>query len=92
MLYYCAYTWNQGTTDAQVRRRIAEVQIPSGVTVRGYFPFVGGGAGFLLLETDDPEQLRDLLVQSMDLIHWDVRAVTEGNWQQEVERSRQATG
>jgi hypothetical protein len=88
MLYHCAYTWNQGTTDSQVRQRIAESRPAEGVTVRGYYPFVGGGAGVMLLETDDPEQLRALLVQSMDIIHWDVRACTEGNWEREVERSR----
>ncbi len=81
MLYYCAYTWNQGTTEAQVRELMAQGEMPQGLTVRGYYPFVGGGAGFMLLETDDPEPLRAFLVPSMGLIHWDVRACTEASWE-----------
>jgi hypothetical protein len=89
MLYYCAYTWNQGTTDAQVKRLMAQEEMPTGVTVQGYYPFVGGGAGFFLLETDDPGELRAYLVPSMGLIHWDVRAVTEGNWEQTLASAKQ---
>jgi hypothetical protein len=94
MLYHCAYTWNQGTTAAQVRQLLAETEPDpgaAGVTVRGYYPFVGGGAGVVLLETDEPEALRAFLVPSFGLVHWDVRAVTEGNWEQELAAARQET-
>ncbi len=91
MLYYCAYTWNQGTTDEQLRQLVAETEISEGPTVRGYYTFVGGGAGFFLLETDDPEQIRAYLVPSMGLLRWDVRAVVEGNWEQEVAAVKQGT-
>ena len=91
MLYHCAYTWNQGTTAEQVKQLIAEVPDPTaaGVTVRGYYPFVGGGAGVFLLETDDPTALRAYLVPTMGHIHWDVRAATEGNWEQERAAAQQ---
>jgi hypothetical protein len=90
MLYHCAYTWNQGTTAEQVTQLIAQEPDPqtAGITVRGYYPFVGGGAGVFLLETDDPEALRTFLVPSFDAIHWDVRAATEGNWEQELSDAR----
>ena len=91
MLYYCAYTWNQGTTDEQVSQHIANVQIPEQLTVRGYYPFVGGGAGFFLVETDQPQRLREFLVPSMGVIHWDVRAVTEGDWDQEMAEAQRTT-
>ena len=92
MLYYCAYTWNQGTTGEQVQRLLAEERSVEHLTVRGYYPFVGGGAGFFLVETDQPERLREFLVPSMGLVHWDVRAVTEGDWDQEQGAAKQATG
>jgi hypothetical protein len=91
MLYHCAYTWNQGTTEDQVRQILANEPAPqtAGVTVRGYYPFVGGGAGVFLLETDDPEALRAFLVPSFGAVHWDVRAATEGDWEQELAAAKQ---
>jgi hypothetical protein len=89
MIYVCQYTWNPGTTDEQVQQRIAAARMPENLTVRGYYPLVGGGAGYVIVETDEPQRVRELLVQSMDLIRWDVRAVTEGDLQQEVEAAKQ---
>jgi hypothetical protein len=91
MLYHCAYTWNQGTTAEQVRQLLIDTpdSVGEGVQVRGYYPFVGGGAGVVLVETDDPDALRTFLVPSMGLIRWDVRAVTEGDLEQEIAAARQ---
>jgi hypothetical protein len=91
MLYHCAYTWNQGTTQEQVTRILAQELPPAAasVTVRGYYPFVGGGAGVFLLETEDPAALRAFLVPSFGAVHWDVRAATEGDWEQELAAARQ---
>lgn len=77
MLYYCAYTWNQGTTQAEVDRRLMQEMDgkPLGAAIRGYYDLVGGGAGFLILETDDPNAVAALLTPFMDLMHWDVRAI-----------------
>lgn len=91
MLYHCAYTWNQGTTEEKIRQLIADVpdSAGDGVSVQGYYPFVGGGAGVLLVEAEEPEALRAFLVPSMELIHWDVWAVTAGDWEQEIAAARQ---
>ncbi len=43
--------------------------------IRGYYGLVGGGAGFLILETDDPYQVDEFLRPSMHLMSWDVRAI-----------------
>lgn len=79
MLYYCAYTWNQGTTQADVDRQLRAVMDgkPLGATIRGYYDLVGGGAGFLILETDDPNAVATLLTPFMDVMRWDVRAIVE---------------
>ena len=46
------------------------------------------GEGVFLLETDDPAALRAFLVPSFGLMHWDVRAATEGDWEQELAAAR----
>lgn len=77
MLYYCAYTWNQGTTQTDVDKRLLGLMTgaPLGATIQGYYDLVGGGAGFLILESDDPNAIGELLMPFMDLMHWDVRAI-----------------
>jgi hypothetical protein len=77
VLYYCAYTWNQGTTQADVDARLRSVMDgkPLGAVIRGYYDLVGGGAGFLILETDDPTAVAGLLTPFMDVMRWDVRAI-----------------
>ncbi len=79
MLYYCAYTWNQGTTQADVDKRLLGLMTgkPLGAAIKGYYDLVGGGAGFLILETDDPNAIGELLMPFMELMHWDVRAIVE---------------
>ena len=61
MQYYCAYTWHHDTTMEQVARMIvedADAGKPGPEMIRGYYGLVGGGAGFLILETDDPLQVK----------------------------------
>lgn len=84
MLYMCAYTWHPGTTLQQVNDLIAHEASDKdpGVTVRGYYPLVGGGAGYMLMEADDPQRINDYLVPTMGLLAWDVRQVMERNWEQ----------
>ena len=57
MLYYCAYTWNPGVTIEDVGPAILE-QHDAGTLhpewIRGYYGLVGGGAGFLILDVEDP--------------------------------------
>ena len=84
MIYMCKYTWYPGTTSEDVNALIAEEspQQDTGVTVRGYYTLVGGGAGYFLLEADDPQHINDYLVPTMGLIAWDVRQVIERDWEQ----------
>ena len=57
--------------------------------IRGWYTLAGGGAGFLLVETDDPRELTTLLQPYMDLINWDVHAVYEQPYDEAIERFRQ---
>lgn len=83
MLYMCEYTWHPGTTAEDVTQLLAKeaAQQHTGVTVRGYYYLVGGGAGYFLLEAEDPQRINDYLVPSMGLIAWDVRQVIERDWE-----------
>lgn len=95
MLWYCAYTWHPGTTREQVRQRIVQ-QHDAGTNpsdkIRGWYDMVGGGAGFLLVETDNPQAVNDFLMPYMDLMAWDVRGVNALQYDQAIERFRQAVG
>jgi len=92
MLYYCAYTWHQDTTLEQVARVVVE-HVDAGKRgpemIRGYYGLVGGGAGFLILETDDPMQVNDFLRPSMHLMSWDVRAIIPYDFEESVAEFRQ---
>lgn len=78
MQYYCAYTWHHDTTMEQVDRLIvahADAGKPGAEMIRGYYGLVGGGAGFLILETDDPREVNAFLRPLRHLMSWDVRAI-----------------
>ena len=95
MLYVAEYTWHPGTTLEDVVRLQAEGAsslASSGVTVRGYYGLVGGGAGYLLLEADDPQRINDFLVPTMGRIAYDVRQVIERDFAQEVAAAAQQRG
>jgi hypothetical protein len=80
MQWYCRYTWYPGTTTARVRRRVIQ-QHQAGTNhpekIRGWFNLAGGGAGFMLVEAEDPRQLSEILEPYMDLMAWDVHAIYE---------------
>ena len=95
MLYYCAYTWHHGTTLEQVARMAvedADAGTPGPEMIRGYYGLVGGGAGFLILETDDPHQITEFLRPSMQLMSWDVRAITPFDYEEDLAEFRQMVG
>jgi hypothetical protein len=95
MMWYCAYTWHPGTTREQVRDRILR-QHDAGTNfpekVRGWYDMVGGGAGFLLLETDNAQEVNEFVMPYMDLMAWDVRAMNVLEYLAAIERFRQAAG
>ena len=91
MLWYCEYTWYPGVNADQVRQRVVQ-QHEAGTNhpdqIRGWYDLVGGGAGFLLVETNDTAQLNLMLTPYMDLMSFDVRAVTENKYDETVNRLR----
>ena len=92
MLWYCRFTWNAGTTAQRVRERILQ-QHEAGTTrperIRGWYNLAGGGAGFLLVEGEDPRELTQFLEPYMDLVSWDVHAVYELEYDKAIEAIRQ---
>ena len=94
MLWYCRFTWHSHTTAGQVRERVLQ-QHDAGTNhpekYRGWYNLAGGGAGFLLVETEDPSQLNDILQPYMDLMSWDVHAVYELQYDRMIEAFRQLT-
>ncbi len=92
MLYHCQFTWYPGTTRAEVARRVVQ-QHDAGENrperIRGWYNLVGGGAGFLLVDYDDPEELTAFLQPYTDLMGFDVRAITQNDYDDTVNRLRQ---
>jgi hypothetical protein len=92
MLWYCKFKWHPQTTAEALRRRILE-QDEAGTNhperVRGWYNLAGGGAGFMLIETDAPWELTDMLQPYMDLLSWDVHAVSEqASYEETIESFR----
>jgi hypothetical protein len=91
MLYYCEFTWFPGTTAQEVRRRILQ-QHEAGKNhperIKGWYNLAGGGAGFLLVDYDDPRQLTEFLQPYMDLVSFDVRAVYELDYNTAIDQFR----
>ncbi len=94
MLFYCQFTWFPGTRRAEVAQRVVQ-QHDAGANhperIRGWYNLVGGGAGFLLVEYDDPRELTAFLQPFMDLMSFDVRAITENNYATTLEELRQVS-
>ena len=93
MLFYCAYTWFPNTQPETVWRRVMH-QHEQGANapelIKGWYDLAGGGAGFLLVETDDLRELTSLLRPYMDLMDWDVRALSENRYDETIQQIRDA--
>ncbi|MDP9358022.1 MAG: DUF3303 domain-containing protein [Chloroflexota bacterium] len=94
MLFHCQFTWFPGTHRAVVAQRVVQ-QHDAGKNnperIRGWYNLVGGGAGFLLVEYDDPRELTAFLQPFMDLMSFDVRAITENDYAATIEELRQVS-
>jgi hypothetical protein len=94
MLWYCRFRWHPGTTAQQARSRVLQ-QHDAGKNHpekhRGWYNLAGGGAGFLLIEADDPRELTEILQPYMDLVSWDVHAVHELSYDTTIEEFRKTT-
>ncbi len=91
MLFYCEFTWYPGAKREEVAQRVVQ-QHDAGANhperIKGWYNLVGGGAGFLLVDYDTPEELTAFLQPYMDLMSFDVRAVTENAYDSIIERLR----
>src|SRR5436305_15114660 len=88
MLWYCRFEWYHHTTRQQVAQRILEQDQARGnrrpASLKGWYNLAGGGAGFLLVETEDPRELTVFLQPYMDLISWHVHAVYALDYDQQM--------
>ena len=91
MLYYCEFTWYPGVSREEVAQRVVQ-QHDAGANsperIKGWYNLVGGGAGFLLVDYDDPRELTRFLQPYMDLMGFDVRAITENPYESTIEDLR----
>ena len=74
----------RGTAD-KLRAWQQEAIDALGKSMRGWYNLVGGGAGFMILETNDPQEVNRLLQPWMDIVSWDVRAISETSPKQVLE-------
>ena len=92
MLWQCQFTWFPQTTRAQVAQRILQ-QHDAGLNfperIKGWYNLAGGGAGFLLVETDDPREITKFLQPYMDLMSFDVRGIYQLDYDTQIEELRQ---
>ena len=93
MLWYCSFKWHAHTTRQQVAKRVLEEHQRGGnrrpASLKGWYNLAGGGAGFLLVETEDPRELTAFLQPYMDLMSWDVHAVYALDYDQQLQELQQ---
>ncbi|HVL23577.1 MAG TPA: DUF3303 family protein [Thermomicrobiales bacterium] len=91
MLYHCEFTWFPGTTREEVAHRVVQ-QHDAGLNhqerIRGWYNLVGGGAGVLIIDYDDPRDVTAFLQPYMDLMSFDVRAIYELEYEKRIEQLR----
>jgi hypothetical protein len=95
MLYKCDFTWYPDSTREEVAGRV--VQPPDAgknnpERVKGWYNLVGGGAGFLIVDYDDPKEVTAFLQPYMDLMSFDVRAITQNDYKSTIEELRKVAG
>jgi hypothetical protein len=91
MLFYCQFTWFPGTTREEVAQRVVS-QHDAGANhpdqIKGWYNLAGGGAGFLIVDYDDISRLTAFLQPYMDLMSFDVRAISELDYASRIEELR----
>ena len=92
MLWYCKFKWHAHATREKVATRIVEMHDVGAnhpEHIKGWYNLAGGGAGFLLVETDQPQDLTAFLQPYMDLLDFDVHAVYALDYEEQVQEFRQ---
>ena len=93
MLFYCAYTWVTTTRPEEVWERVI-LQHERGANapelIRGWYDFAGGGSGFLIVETDDVRELTAMLRPYIDLMTWDIRALSQYHYDETIQQIQDA--
>jgi hypothetical protein len=92
MLWYCRFKWHSHATREQIARRVVQ-QHDAGANhperIKGWYNLAGGGAGFLIVETDNPHDLTTFLQPYMDLMDVDVHAIYPLDYNQLIGELRQ---
>ncbi|MDQ2682621.1 MAG: DUF3303 domain-containing protein [Chloroflexota bacterium] len=92
MLYQCQFTWFPGVSRAEVAQRVVQ-QHDAGANnperIKGWYNLAGGGAGFLVVDYDDPQELTAFLQPYMDLMSFDVRAIYSLDYKKQIEALRE---
>lgn len=91
MLFYCEFTWFPGTTREEVAERVVDQHDSNANNpekIRGWYNLAGGGAGFLIVDYDNIDELTAFLQPYMDLMSFDVRAISELDYDKEIESLR----
>ncbi len=96
MQWYCRFEWYAHTTREQVTKRILDQHQAKGgrrpQILKGWYNLAGGGAGFLLLETDDPREVTAFLQGYMDLMRWDVHVIYSLDYDEQIKQFQQMAG
>lgn len=92
MRFYCEFTWFPGTTQDEVAERLIQ-QHDAGANhpekLKHWCNLAGGGAGFLIVDYDNLNDLTAFLQPYMDLMGFDVRAINEFNYEERIAELRQ---
>lgn len=91
MVFYCEFTWYPGTTREEVAERVVS-QHDAGKNnpdrIKGWYNLAGGGAGFLIVDYDDINQFTAFLQPYMELMSFDVRAISELDYDDRIQSLR----
>jgi uncharacterized protein DUF3303 len=81
--HYCPASAPEGCRAARRRENHPE-------KIRGWYNLAGGGAGFMLIETENPRELTEILQPYMDLVSWDVHSIYELSYDTIIEEFRKS--
>ena len=91
MLFLCQFTWFPGTTREAAAKRVVQ-QHDAGADnperIKGWYNLAGGGAGCLIVDYDNPKELTAFLQPYLDLMSFDVRAITKNEYASTIEQPR----